>query len=282
MRLAEDLTGNDIRFWINYGTSLNIPDTSSAQWRIPLAIQSIPGGLLVISMFIVWESPRFLAQKNRMDECLSTLSRIRQLPPDHPYVQDEVSDMKDQLEREREINQGASYWQLLKELLARGNRNRLGFGIGMMVFQNLSGVNAINYYSPRIFSSLGIEGENELLATGLYAVVKLVSSSIFLILVLDRVGRRKALLVGSVGASLAMWYIGAYLYKVPPGDVGTQRTAAGWVAIIAIYIFVVFFTASWNGIAWIICSEIFPTRVRTMGVTISELIPRDSCLHNPD
>lgn len=175
-----------------------------------------------------------------MEECVATLSRIRQLPPDHPYVQDEVSDMRAQLDREAEINNGASYWQLLRELFLPGNINRLGFGVGMMVFQNLSGINAINYYSPRIFSSLGIVGDNELLATGCYGIVKFVASVIFFVALLDRVGRRKALLVGAIGSSLAMWYIGAYIYKANPQP-GGQRTAAGWVAIVAIYVFVIFY-----------------------------------------
>jgi hypothetical protein len=156
-------------FWINYGTSEHISSASSTQWRIPLAVQVIPGGLLFLSMFLVWESPRWLAERGRWEDCIATLSRIRQLPPDHPYVQTEVEDMKIQLAREARINKGASFGSLILELFSKGNRNRLGFGVGMMIFQNMSGlstlhsmilfymllllyigINAINYYSPTI------------------------------------------------------------------------------------------------------------------------------------
>jgi MFS family permease len=235
-----------------------------------VAVQAIPGGLLLLSMTIVWESPRWLAQKDRLDDTLSTLSRIRQLPPDHPYVVKELNDIKAQIARERAINNGATYWQLLKEFTGRGYRNRLGIGVAMMVFQNLSGINAINYYSPTIFQSLGVSSTSTtLFATGIYGLVKLIASVIFLVWLLDRFGRRKALLIGSLGAAVPMWYIGAFIATAKPNAADAKQTPAGWVAVVAIYVFVVFYCASWNGIAWIIPSEIFPLRLRTLGVTIS-------------
>jgi len=232
-------------------------------------VQAIPGGLLLISMFIVWESPRWLAQRGRFEDCLSTLSLIRQLPPDHPYVIAEVDDMRADLARSYA---SSSYWQLLKELWLPGHRNRLGFGVGMMVFQNLSGINAVNYYSPTIFRSLGVGADDAaLFATGIYGVVKLVASVIFLVFLIDRVGRRRALLIGSVGSAIPMWYIGAYIFRANPSPTGAGRSTGGWVAIAAIYVFVVFYCASWNGIAWIIPSEIFPVHIRTLGVTITTM-----------
>ena len=290
MGVLNVLTGKK-RFWINYGTALHISNSSSAQWRIPIAVQIIPGGLLFISMFFVryiyflfyiivvaqlidvlqvWESPRWLAQSGQFHKCLETLSRIRQLPQNHTYVLSEMEDMRSQLEREDKLGSGTSYWQLLKELSMRGNRNRVGFGIGMMVFQNLSGINAINYYSPTIFRSLGVAAQDSaLFATGIYAVVKLIVTVIFLVFLVDRVGRRRALLVGSVGSAVSMWYIGAYILRAKPSPTAAGRSPGGWAAIAAIYVFVIFYCASWNGISWIIPSEIFTVKTRTLAVTIS-------------
>lgn len=181
-----------------------------------------------------------------------------------------MDDMRSQLEREAKLIGGSSYWQLLKELSIRGQRNRVGLGVGMMVFQNLSGINAINYYSPTIFGSLGVTGtDTALFATGIYAVVKFVTTIIFLVFLVDRIGRRPALLIGSIGSALPMWYIGAYIFRAKPSSTDGGRSAAGWVAIAAIYVFVVFYCASWNGISWIIPSEIFTVRTRTLAVTIS-------------
>ena len=224
-------------------------------------------------MFVVWESPRWLAQKDRLEDTLTTLSLIRQLPIDHPYILEELDDIKAQIAREREVNSGATFWQLMKEFSGRGYRNRLGIGVMMMIFQNLSGINAINYYSPTIFKSLGVSSTSTtLFATGIYGVVKLVSSVIFLVWLLDRFGRRRSLLIGSLGAAIPMWYIGAFIAKAKPSATEAKQSPGGWVAVAAIYIWVVFFCVSWSGIAWIIPSEIFPLRLRTLGVTISTLL----------
>ncbi len=82
--------------------------------------------------------------------------------------------------------------------------------------------------------------------------------------ILDRVGRRKLLIVGGVGASLAMFYIGAFVAVAKPSATSVNISAGGYVAIVMIYVFVVFYCASWNGIVWIYCSEIFPLRIRTL------------------
>jgi len=119
---------------------------------------------------------------------------------------------------------------------------------------------------------LGVSGTSTtLFATGIYGVVKLITSVIFLVWVLDRVGRRRSLLVGSIGAAVPMWYIGAFIARAKPSATNAKQSPGGWVAVVAIYVFVVFYCASWNGISWIIPSEIFPMRLRTLGVTITTM-----------
>jgi Sugar (and other) transporter len=181
-----------------------------------------------------------------------------------------MDDIRAQLEREDKLIDSVSYWQLLKELSMRGQRNRIGLGVGVMIFQNLSGINAINYYSPTIFASIGVRAtDTALFATGIYAVVKFVTTVIFLVFIVDRVGRRRALLVGSIGSAIPMWYIGAYILRAKPSSTDGSRSPGGWAAIVAIYVFVIFYCASWNAISWIIPSEIFTARTRTLAVTIS-------------
>jgi len=81
--------------------------------------------------------------------------------------------------------------------------------------------------------------------------------------ILDRFGRRKLLIIGGTGAACAMFYIAAFVaIAKPTGE--AAPSAGGYVAIVMIYIFVVFYCASWNGIVWIYCSEIFPLRIRTL------------------
>jgi MFS family permease len=124
---------------------------------------------------------------------------------------------------------------------------------------------SINYYSPTIFRSLGVSSTStSLFATGVYGIVKMCTTIIALVWILDRFGRRKLLIIGGTGAALAMFYIGGYIAVAKPTADNVNLSAGGYVAIVMIYIFVVFYCASWNGIVWIYCSEIFPLRIRTL------------------
>lgn len=108
-----------------------------------------------------------------------------------------------------------------------------------------------------------------LLATGVYGLVKMATTAVFMVCIVDRFGRRPALMVGAVGAAVAMFYLAIYselsqsFDKVPPSDGGSRA------AVAMIYIYAIFYGFSWNGIPWIIAAEIMPTRVRTIGMMFS-------------
>lgn len=105
-----------------------------------------------------------------------------------------------------------------------------------------------------------------LLATGVYGLVKMGTTVVFMIWVVDRFGRRGPLLVGAIGAAVAMFYLAIYSQlsrsfdQVPPSDAGSRT------AVAMIYIYAIFYGFSWNGIPWIFASEVLPTRVRTIGM----------------
>jgi len=85
---------------------------------------------------------------------------------------------------------------------------------------------------------------------------------------IDLVGRRKPLIFGSIGGSFSMFYIAAFIAIAKPKE-GDAPTAAGKFAVACLYIFAISFCASWNGISWIVCSEIFPLGVRALGCAIT-------------
>lgn len=87
----------------------------------------------------------------------------------------------------------------------------------------------------------------------------------------DSVGRRRLLLIGSAGSLVAMYYLGAYT-KISDSFNSTgdaSPDAGGYVAIVMVFIFAIFFAISWNGVPWIFASEVFPTRIRTLGMMFS-------------
>jgi hypothetical protein len=130
----------------------------------------------------------------------------------------ELSEMAEQLENERRLIGGSSFLSIMREMWTiRGNRNRALNSIGLMICQQMSGTNAINYYAPAIFSDLGIVGaQNGLFATGIYGIVKMTTCGAFLLLAADSLGRRRSLLWTSIAQGVAMFIIGFYVRFDPP------------------------------------------------------------------
>jgi sugar porter (SP) family MFS transporter len=242
-----------VGFWVNYGVSRNVSKTSDSQWHIPFALQLAPGTLLIICMFFQPESPRWLLKVGRTDEAIQNLSKIRNLPVDDHYINWEVETVKEQMQREFDLGAHRSFAKQLREVFTiASNRYRLLLGIALMWLQNLSGINALNYYSATIFQSVGFRGTNVgLLATGVFGLVKAFATLLFMVFAIDRLGRRKSLLIGSAGALVAMYYIGGYT-KVSNSFGGQAKQDGGaYIAIVMIYVFAIFYAMSWNGIPWI-------------------------------
>lgn len=198
------------------------------------------------------ESPRWLIKTGDTDKAIKVLSRIRSLPHDDGYIAWEVGSIKQQLHDESELGATRPLGAKLKEIMQRGNRIRVILGMSIMMLQNLSGINALNYYSPKIFKSIGFTGTSvSLLATGVFGIVKAMTTLIFMCFGIDTLGRRKPILIGSFGAIIAMFYLGAYSKVSGSFEHTVVQDGGAYVAIVMIYIFAVFYAMSWNGIPWV-------------------------------
>jgi len=261
-------TGTMMSFWVNYGAALHI--SGRPQYITPLAVQMIPAVFLFVGMALNDESPRWLARHDDWEKAAKVLSRISNLPRDHPYIQMELSEMREQLELERRLIGGASFMDLQREMWTiPGNRNRALISIVLMICQQMTGTNAINYYAPQIFEGLGISSANTgLFATGIYGVVKMVTCSIFLLFAADPLGRRRSLLWTSIAQGIAMYIIGIYL-RVDPIVKNAPIPAFGYVALVCIFLFASFYQFGWGPCPWILVSEIPTSRLRSMNVAIA-------------
>jgi hypothetical protein len=133
----------------------------------------------------------------------------------------------------------------------------------------LLSTNAINSYAPLIFKNLGITGTNTgLFATGIYGIVKMVTCSIFLLFMADSLGRRRSLFLSSIGQGFCMFYIGLWLRFDPPEE-GADVAPAGYVALVCIFVFAMFFQFGWGPVCWIYVSEIPTSRLRGLNVSIA-------------
>ncbi|KAG7284070.1 hypothetical protein NEMBOFW57_010431 [Staphylotrichum longicolle] len=257
--------GGLVGFWINYGVNTTLAPTRS-QWMIPFAVQLIPGGLLFLGVFWIKESPRWLFANGQREEATKILCWIRNLEPTDQYILEEIEFIDRDLERfEREVGKG--FWKPFLALKQPKVQWRFFLGGILFLFQNGSGINAINYFSPTVFRSIGITGINTgFLTTGLFGVVKTVLTIIWILWLVDHIGRRRMLFIGAAGGSLCMWFIGAYIKIADPStNKSGSMSSGGIAAIFFFYLWTAFYTPSWNGTPWVINSEMFDQNTRSLG-----------------
>jgi len=256
--------GSTFAYWLNYGVALHI-EPSTKQWRIPVAIQLIPGGFLLIGLFFLKESPRWLAKQGRYLEATASLAYMRREEVDDIEIVKEIAEIRASIEEELALTEGVTW----KECLTPGNRNRFIIAFCIMFWQQFTGTNSIGYYAPQIFQTVGVSKVNSsLFATGIYGTVKVCTTGIFLIIGIDKLGRRKSLLLGAAWMMTMMFIIGAVLHTHPPTNVNIVSPAS-IAMVVMIYLFVIGYSASWGPIPWVYVSEIFPTRLRSYGVGLA-------------
>ncbi|KAJ5677204.1 uncharacterized protein N7477_002837 [Penicillium maclennaniae] len=254
--------GSTFAYWLDYGVALRVPE-GTKQWRIPVAIQLIPGGLMLIGLFFLKESPRWLMKQGRRDEALKSLAYIRNESEDNEEVQKEIAEIYAAIEEETALSEGVTW----KECLHKSNRYRFFLGFVIMFWQQFSGTNSIGYYAPQIFESIGVSStKSSLFATGVYGTVKVVATAIFLLIGIDRWGRKRSLIGGAVWMASMMFIIGAVLATHPPNPDSTSVSPASTAMVAMIYLYVIGYSFSWGPTPWVYLSEIFPTRLRAYGV----------------
>ena len=275
--------GSVIGFWINYGITQHLPVDQSISWRVPMAFQLVPAGVLFIGGFFLHESPLWLLRKEKNERAYKVLEDLRQLPQDHPYVQEDIAMMRNRLADEAAIaaTYGSGVWAYIRgslaELSRKGMRNRVFLVFCAFTLANLSGASAMNYYSPTLFGSVGIS--DVALYTGIYGLVKAIASLIYYILLVDLVGRRRPVVLSSLACSLCLWFIGSYVKIAHPADTvaagGTLSESTkqgGQAATAMIMIYSIFWSFGLNGVPWIVSGEIFPGALRNLSGTWAALV----------
>lgn len=258
-------------YFANYGTAIHLSNTSRAQWAVPLCLKFIFAGLILIMSFIFcYESPRWLVKVQRPDDAIENLSKIRNLPRDHPYIVGEISDINEQIMTEKEAVEGASALSLVKEFfVVKANRYRFFvISAAVQLLGQWSGANAITIYAPELFAVVGIKGLEKLKMTAVLGVVKFTSAYLCAFFIIDILGRRMALYMGITLQLVCELYFAIFMTVVPEAaneDVvltGSKANAARG-ALAALFLSGCGWTMGFNSIQYLLGSEIFPLNIRS-------------------
>ncbi|EMA52169.1 sugar porter family MFS transporter [Halococcus thailandensis] len=212
-------------------------------WRWMLWFGAVPATVLAIGTYFLPESPRWLIEHDRIEEAKSVLSRIR-----------DTDDIDDEIENVREVSEIEEKGGL-SDLLEPWVRPALVIGVGLAIIQQVSGINTVIYYAPTILNNIGFNDIASIVGTVGVGVVNVLLTVVAILLV-DRVGRRPLLLVGTAGMTVMLGILG--LGFVLPGLSGV----VGYVTLASMIGYVAFYAISLGPVFWLLISEIYPLRIR--------------------
>lgn len=266
-----------IAYWITYGTRFMAGEWS---WRLPFLLQMIPGFVLAGGVLALPFSPRWLAAKGRNEEALQSLSKLRRLPPSDKRIRQEYLDIQAEVRFHQELNAekhptlqgGGTRQSFLLEMASwadcfkKGCWRRTHVGMGLMFLQQFVGINALIYYSPTLFETMGLDYDMQLLMSGVLNVTQLVGvmTSVW---TMDSLGRRVLLLWGAFFMTVSHVII-AVLVGLFSNNWPAHRPQ-GWVSVAFLLFYMLSFGASWGPVPWALPSEVFPSSLRAKGVALS-------------
>jgi SP family galactose:H+ symporter-like MFS transporter len=239
----------------SYLTGVVIDDEAAkGMWRIMFGLGVVPGVLFLAGLALLPESPRWLVRRQRSADARASLARLRGPGAD---VAGEVAEMDRSVKAE--LNRPVGYGALLEPAV----RPALIVGIGLFFLQQLSGINAVIYYAPEIFSHAGFDSaKTQVFATIGVGVVN-VATTILAMFLIDRLGRRPLLVIGFLGAAVTMLVIA--LGVIFPNAVPS------WLIIAMLLLYIASFAVAIGPLPHLLMSEIFPLRVRGPGMSMASL-----------
>lgn len=236
-------------------------------WQWMLAVESVPAFLYLVMTFTIPESPRHLVRCGREDAARKIIGELE--GGDDEVVGRRIEEIRTSLGAERgRVGVRALF------AATTGVSALVWVGIALAALQQFVGINVIFYYSSTLWQAVGFGEDRSLLISVVSALVNIVGTFVA-IAVIDRIGRKPLLLVGSVGmaVSLAIAAVCFHSATVTTNEIGESvamlEGAAGTVALVAANAFVFFFALSWGPVVWVLISELFPNRVRAAAVGIA-------------
>jgi SP family galactose:H+ symporter-like MFS transporter len=230
-----------------------IGGVTGGHWRMMLGVIAIPAAIMFLGVLFLPESPRWLCLKGRPTHAAEVFRRMHL---DDAEIAAEIQAIEDSLK----IKQNG--WGMLVE--NPNFRRAIALGIGLQIIQQLTGINVLMYYAPRILQIAGFSTVVEQMWGTVIVGITNVLATFIAIAFVDKIGRRPIMYAGFVTMGAAMITVGCLF------NVGVEHDPSlGYPAIVALLIFIVGFAMSAGPIIWVLCSEIYPLAGRDVGVTFS-------------
>ncbi|RMY93212.1 hypothetical protein D0862_09275 [Hortaea werneckii] len=249
--------GTMIAYWIDYGASYGPPGLT---WRFPIAFQIVFGVFIIVGMLFLPESPRWLLTKDRHEEATTVLAALRGLPREDEEIKTQSGIIVDSIRVAGAVGGNTPYRSLLEGGKTQHFR-RVLLGTSSQFFQQIGGCNAVIYYFPLLFeNSIGVSHNLALLLGGVNMIIYSIFATTSWFLV-EKVGRRKLFLAGSIGQCCSMILVFACLI---PGGTGPAKGAA-----VGFFTYIAFFGATWLPLPWLYPAEINPIKTRAKANAVS-------------
>lgn len=217
-------------------------------WRYILATALVPCALFILFIAFIPESPRWNVLKGKYNEALDTLTKIS----NREHAESVFNEIKHSFS-DKTAQQHKARLRLDKTTVPL-----LVIGIGLAVGNQISGINVIQYFGPTLLKNVAGSTDSALLQTFWLSICQFIGVLVGMMLI-DKVGRRKLLLLGAITSCICLAYsFIAFYYHLP-----------GMLAVVGLFAYMIFFGMTWGQIVWTVLGEIFPTEIRSICVGIS-------------
>lgn len=246
--LADIAGGSGEILWLNMGA-----------WRWMLLVEAFPAAGYLIGSFLIPESPRYLVAAGKLDTARKVLARVL----DHSKIESSLARIEESLKRETKPS--------IRDIrgTAWGLKPIVWVGIALAVFQQFVGINVVFYYSNTLWQSVGFTESQSFIFSLISATIN-VTVTIIAILLVDKIGRRPLLLVGSGGMGVTLGTMAIVFATAPVGPDGPLLTlTTGLIALVCANLFVVFFGVSWGPVMWVMLGEMFPNKMRGAALAVA-------------
>ncbi len=229
-------------------------------WRWMFLVMAVPAIVYGSLAFTIPESPRYLVATHKIPEARKVLSTLL----GQKNLEITISRIKETLDREDKPS-----WKDLKKPTG-GVYGIVWVGLGLSVFQQFVGINVIFYYSNVLWQAVGFDADQSAIYTVITSVINVLTTLIAIALI-DKIGRKPLLLIGSSGMAVTLITMSIIFANATLGADGKPSLpgASGVIALIAANLFVVAFGMSWGPVVWVLLGEMFPNRIRAAALGLA-------------